>query len=120
MITTGSVYDRQAPRDVFRILVMRHWPRGIRKSEIKLWLRDLGPSSGLLKAYQKGQIVWEEFAERYGAEVSLRAELLSQVKELEHIHRKVTLLCWERIPPEKFCHRLVLKELLDQMSPASG
>ena len=111
MILTGSIYDKKLPA-AYKVLVMRRWPRGIKKTAIDLWLRDLGPSSELLNAYQKGRLAWGEFAEHYGAEVSLQADLLAQVKQLEHIHGKVTLLCWER---HERCHRFILKEMLDQL-----
>ena len=49
--------------DGTRILVMRFWPRGVRKSHFDEWHRDLAPSAELLKWCQanRGQLDHETF-----------------------------------------------------------
>ena len=50
-IATGSVYH--PPAEPYpRLLVMRRWPRGVKKGAVDQWERDLGPSDALLEAYQ--------------------------------------------------------------------
>ena len=78
---------------------MRHWPRGISKTKIDLWLKELGPSKELLDAYRNGHIPWTSFQQSYRNELKRQAELLVKVKYLEQVHGYVVLLCWERIPP---------------------
>ena len=119
MITTGSVYDKSLSHDCYRILVMRRWPRGIRKTEIDLWLRDVAPSSDLLNAYRGHTIGWREFVNVYRKEANRQPDLLNSIKEIEHAHGHVLLLCWERIPPYEHCHRIVLKQILAGMGFSS-
>jgi len=40
-----------APKDGTRILVMRRWPRGVRKDRFHAWERVLGPSNSLLDSF---------------------------------------------------------------------
>ncbi len=54
------------------VLAMRR-PRGWWLKAVRdaggLWLKEAGPSDGLLDAYRQQVITWEEFAERYRAEM---------------------------------------------------
>ncbi len=118
MIKTKSVYyDPQEPQDGFRLLVMRHWPRGVSKKKVDLWLRDLGPDASLLDSYRKGRTDWETFSARYREQVTGSREglaRLAEVERLEETHGTVTLLCHENLnTPGTRCHRVVLKEVLD-------
>jgi uncharacterized protein YeaO (DUF488 family) len=59
------------PRDQgFRVLVTRKWPRGIPRTAVDMWARDLGGSPELLKEYKKGKIPVAAFKARYRAETS--------------------------------------------------
>jgi len=115
MIRHASIYEARqpAPGDGLRVLVMRQWPRGIRKDCTDLWLKEAGPSRALLDAYNHAGLGWDEFAERYRFEmVQERPEVLDELRRLEAVHEVVTLLCHERMPPKEHCHREVLAELL--------
>lgn len=113
MINTGSVYDKHVHPGL-KVLVMRHWPRGIRREQIDLWLRDLAPSKELLTAYRNKQVDWPEFEKRYRAEMAQNPEALRKAKQLEMQHGTITLLCWE--PEGKPCHRFPLQQMLEEMS----
>lgn len=65
---TACVYELgpRQPKQM-RILVMRHWPRGIPAEAIDLWVPDAAPSEALLTAYHAG-MAWDEFRARYLAE----------------------------------------------------
>ncbi|MGH7314334.1 MAG: DUF488 domain-containing protein, partial [Candidatus Rokuibacteriota bacterium] len=52
-IRTGRIYDAPGKRDGARVLIMRLWPRGIRKARVDTWLKDLGPSLPLLRAFRR-------------------------------------------------------------------
>jgi uncharacterized protein YeaO (DUF488 family) len=121
MFKLGSVYDAKNTvgdeREGLRVLIMRQWPRGIRKSAVDAWLKDAAPSRELLGALRRGEIGWQEFEVRYRDEiVTQRAGVLDTLRELEREHGTVTLLCYERIPPAEHCHRRVLLELLNGRS----
>lgn len=107
-IALGSVYH---PPDVPypRLLVMRRWPRGVKKTAVDEWEPDLGPSNELFHAYRAGDIEWDEFARRYRAEVLTRPELLDRAAAMAR-DGGVTLLCGSH--PDEECHRSILAEIL--------
>ena len=113
MINTKSIYhDPQGPEDGHRLLVMRYWPRGVKKDRVDGWMRELAPSAELLSEYRRGEMDWASFARRYKEEACGSA-LLSDVLRLEEEHGTVTLICHEDLSqPGQHCHREVLKELL--------
>jgi uncharacterized protein YeaO (DUF488 family) len=117
MIRVGSVYDfnngSERGDDALRVLVMRKWPRGIRRAAIDVWLKDAAPSASLLQAYHHDDIGWQEFEQRYRHEILRdRPSALEDIRGLEREYGSLTLLCFERIPPAEHCHRQVLLELL--------
>jgi uncharacterized protein YeaO (DUF488 family) len=114
----ASIYDPPSDADAgLRVLVMRQWPRGVRKDRFDLWLKDAAPGRELLNAYQHAGLAWEHFERRYRAEIlEERPDVLDQLAKLEKKHGTVTLLCFERIPPREHCHRLTLMDLLAETS----
>ena len=109
---TKRVYDPTAPGDGTRLLVMRLWPRGIKKSHVDAWLKELGAEIPLIKAWKSGKISsWLEFRRRYLAGLKKPAAQ-TQLREVKALARKgrVTLLC--ACPDESRCHRGLLKRLL--------
>ncbi|WP_030251796.1 DUF488 domain-containing protein [Streptomyces violens] len=104
------VYDAVDPDDGARALVDRLWPRGLAKDAARLdeWCKGVAPSNELRKWYGHRVEAYEEFAERYRAELSgepgssalerlreLAADgpltLLTATKELELSHAAVLL-----------------------------
>jgi uncharacterized protein YeaO (DUF488 family) len=65
------VYEEPETSDGERILVDRIWPRGISKDKARLsgWRKDLAPSNDLRKWFGHDPERWEEFKERYHAEL---------------------------------------------------
>ncbi len=65
------VYEDPKTSDGERILVDRIWPRGISKDKARLsdWRKDLAPSDDLRKWFGHDPDRWEEFKERYLAEL---------------------------------------------------
>ena len=111
MIRTKRIYEAPSPDDGHRLLVMRMWPRGIRKEAVDEWQPDLGPSRGLIADFRQGRIDWPQFAARYQAEMAERGELLARVREQAQ-RETVTLLC--SCADESRCHRTLLKGLLER------
>lgn len=117
MIGAKRIYDPPGESDGMRVLIMRLWPRGIRKSRVDRWLKELGPVLPLLRAFRGGEIDWAEYTRRYLAGLA-RPEAQAQLAEVRAAAREgtVTLLCG--CPDESRCHRsLLCAYLLD--SPAS-
>jgi uncharacterized protein YeaO (DUF488 family) len=116
-IRTKRVYDATARADGARILIMRLWPRGIRKERVDRWLRELGPVVELLRAFRGGRLTWPQYRRRYLAGLR-RPEARAQLAEVRALARRgpVTLLCG--CPVEARCHRSLLRAHLQGRTPA--
>jgi uncharacterized protein YeaO (DUF488 family) len=110
-LRTARVYDDPARRDGHRVLVMRLWPRGIRKETVDRWMRDLAPVLPLVRGFLAGRIAWTDYRRRYLAGLK-RPEARAQVAEVLALARRrpVTLLC--HCADAKRCHRSVLQAYL--------
>jgi uncharacterized protein YeaO (DUF488 family) len=106
-VRVKRVYEPPEPKaDGVRVLVDRLWPRGLAKADAQLdeWDKDVAPSRELRKWYAHDPDKYEEFVERYRAELAtpegdlalrtLRARagqggtmtLLTAAKDLEYGH----------------------------------
>jgi uncharacterized protein YeaO (DUF488 family) len=105
------VYDAPGRRDGARILIMRLWPRGIRKTRVDRWLKELGPSLLLLRAFRRGNLGWAAYRRQYvrGLASPPAQAALSEVRALAR-RRPVTLLCG--CSDETRCHRSLLRAYL--------
>ena len=110
-VRAKRVYDPPAGADGARVLVMRLWPRGIRKDRVDLWLKELGPVVPLLRAYRAGTLGWAEYRRRYldGLARPEAQEAVDRVRQLA-LKGTVTLLCG--CPDEARCHRSLLQKYL--------
>jgi uncharacterized protein YeaO (DUF488 family) len=83
MIRAKRAYDSPGPDDGARILVDRLWPRGIKKEELKIdaWLKEVAPSDELRKWFGHDPAKWEEFRQRYAAELEGKGEILELIKK---------------------------------------
>jgi uncharacterized protein YeaO (DUF488 family) len=112
-IATRRIYEPAAKADGTRVLIMRLWPRGIRKERTDLWLKELGPVVPLLRGFLDKKISWEQYVPRYleGLERPEAQAALAEVRKLARRGR-VTLLCG--CADEQRCHRTLLKKYLDE------
>jgi uncharacterized protein YeaO (DUF488 family) len=71
MIRLKRAYQPASGNDGARFLVERLWPRGIKKTELKIkgWPKDVAPSSQLRKWFGHDPNKWPEFRRRYLAEL---------------------------------------------------
>ena len=71
-IQLKRAYDPLSESDGLRILVERLWPRGVKKSDLKLdeWVKDIAPSTALRKWYNHVPEKWPEFQRRYREELN--------------------------------------------------
>jgi len=112
-IVTKRVYEPAVAGDGTRVLVMRYWPRGIRREKVTVWLRELAPVIPLLRSYLDGKITWAQYRPRYRAGLK-RPEAQQALIEVRRLAQqgRVTLLCG--CPDPRRCHRTLLHEhLLD-------
>jgi uncharacterized protein YeaO (DUF488 family) len=78
------VYAVAAEDDGTRVLVDRIWPRGLTKEQaaLELWLKDIAPTDALRKWFGHVPERWDEFCQRYGAELAknhVHVERLRQI-----------------------------------------
>lgn len=110
-IVTKRIYAPATAADGHRVLVMRLWPRGVRKERVHAWLKELGPVPALLREFLDGRITWEQYVPRYLAGLE-RPEAEQAVAEVRRRARdgRVTLLCG--CADEQRCHRSLLRAYL--------
>lgn len=106
------IYAPAEPDDGYRLLVMRFWPRGVRKDAIHGWNKGLAPTQGLLAAFNSGVLDWEDYSQRYFSEMANREDSVVALASLCEQARceLVTLLCW--CAEENRCHRSLLRDLV--------
>jgi len=82
-IKIKRVYEPPDKHDGRRILVDRLWPRGLSKEKacVDLWLKEIAPSTELRKWFGHDPGRWEEFKERYLAELKGNSEQIQRLKQ---------------------------------------
>ena len=117
-VRTKRIYEPSAKEDGARVLIMRLWPRGIRKALVDLWLKELGAPLTLLREYRAGKVEWGDYRKRYLAGLK-SPEARTALNELSRLvaRRRVTLLCV--CHDESCCHRTILKKVLARTRPSS-
>lgn len=94
MLQIKRVYEKKSPKDGYRVLIDRLWPRGVSKEEahIDIWLKDVAPSPGLRKWFGHEPKKFPEFVRRYKEEIKQNTNAINRIKMLEKEHKTVTLL----------------------------
>ena len=112
MIKVKRVYEKPSRTDGLRVLVDRLWPRGLSKERaaVKVWLKDLAPSTELRKWFGHDPEKWKQFEARYRKELRERKEALNLLKQKSEEHT-ITLLYGAR--DEEHNEALVLKKILE-------
>ncbi|MBI2360782.1 MAG: DUF488 family protein [Deltaproteobacteria bacterium] len=104
-----SIYDPiETKQDGHRLLVTRYWPRGIKKSAVDSWERELGAPVQLIHKKKSGKLTKGELKRLYIA--ALDREALERAVVLAR-KGTVTLLCTCR---DELCHRVVLADILER------
>ncbi len=82
-INIKRIYEEATDADGTRILVDRLWPRGISKEKAQLayWAKNISPSNELRKWYQHDPTKWDEFRQRYYAEIESNPDALAELKD---------------------------------------
>jgi uncharacterized protein YeaO (DUF488 family) len=119
MIQIKRVYEAAASEDGKRFLVERLWPRGIKKSELRIdaWLKELGPSTSLRKWFGHDPKRWDEFRRRYFEELEKNIEACKPI-ERAAARGRVTLVYSSH--DEEHNNAVALKEFLEAKWKVSG
>ena len=93
MLALKRVYDKTTPEDGVRFLVERLWPRGIKKTDLRLddWLKDVAPSTELRRWFSHDPKKWTEFQKRSFAELDGHPEACAPIRSAAR-HGRVTLV----------------------------
>jgi len=106
-------YESPTRNDGYRVLVDRLWPRGVSRDDAAIdeWMKDLAPSDELRKWFGHDPERWEEFRERYRAELADHEDQLSHLLELIE-NGRVTIVYGAK--DTKHNNAVVLREVLEQ------
>ena len=116
IFTEKHVRLHASPEDGTRILVMRYYPRGVRREHVGEWIRDLAPSRALLKWCwtSQGELDPDIYANtwkgRYREEMEQRDDLIEGLRTRLRNGETLTLLCACHNAAK--CHRTVLAEII--------
>lgn len=93
MIKVKRVYEPSDSGDGTRFLVERLWPRGMKKESLHMeaWLKDVAPSDALRRWFGHDPAKWNEFRDRYFAELDSEPEVIQPIVEAAN-KDNVTLL----------------------------
>lgn len=93
MLQIKRAYEPAQPSDGKRILVERLWPRGMKKESLKMdgWLKEVSPSPELRRWFGHDPAKWNEFKERYTAQLRAHPETWQPLLDLAR-RGNVTLL----------------------------
>lgn len=105
------------PDDGLRVLVTRYRPRALLKAEETwdVWMRELGPSPELFKAFtrERAPIQFSEYRLKYLGEMAAQGERIAQLAARLDAGQNVTLLCSKNCFLPAVCHRTALAELIE-------
>ena len=109
------IYEEPAGTDGYRVLVDRLWPRGISKEAARLdeWCKDVAPSTEARRDFGHDPSRFEEFRDRYRAELKTSGVAEALVERLAD-QPVVTLLYAAH--DSRFNHAVVLQEVLQATS----
>ncbi len=106
------VYEQPAAGDGYRILIDRLWPRGLTKeaARVDLWAKEVAPSADLRRWFDHRPERWDEFRERFRAELDERPGALDILRDLL-AQGDVTLVFGSK--EERYNNASALKEFLE-------
>jgi uncharacterized protein YeaO (DUF488 family) len=93
MIQLKRAYEPANPEDGTRFLVERLWPRGVKKTSLRLaaWVKEVAPSVSLRRWFGHDPKKWDEFRRRYFAELDKQIGTWETILKAAH-NSAVTLI----------------------------
>jgi uncharacterized protein YeaO (DUF488 family) len=107
-IRIKRVYAPAEKSDGKRIMIDRLWPRGVKKTAVDLWLRDVAPSDALRNWFHHEEPRWPAFRARYRKELAANKAAVAELRKAVKV--TATLLYGAR--DEKHNQAVVLAEYL--------
>ena len=114
MVKLKRAYEPASARDGYRVLVERLWPRGVRKTDLRLdaWFKDVAPSHELRRWFGHDPARWREFVTRYRRELK-EAPAAKAVAELERRAAMQTVTLIYAAHDETHNGALVLRSVIE-------
>ena len=84
MIKIKRAYEKAEKSDGTRVLIDRLWPRGVKKSSLRLhvWMKEVAPSTELREWFGHDPKRWTAFARKYQAELKKNREAVAALRKL--------------------------------------
>lgn len=110
-LSIKRVYEEPSPKDGYRILIDRLWPRGLSKEKaaVDLWLKEISPSTELRKWFGHDPEKWQDFRKKYKSEIGKNKEASDILKNVIKKEKVVTLVYGAK--EERYNDAVVLKEV---------
>ncbi|HEY8949350.1 MAG TPA: DUF488 family protein [Rhizomicrobium sp.] len=80
-IKIKRIYEKPERSDGKRILVDRLWPRGVKKSAVDIWIKDVAPSDALRKWFHHEERKWSDFRSKYRKELSVNKTVVTELRK---------------------------------------
>lgn len=74
------VYEPADQSDGVRVLVDRLWPRGVKKTAIELWLKEIAPSDELRNWFHHEEPKWADFRKKYLKELKANPDAIAALR----------------------------------------
>jgi uncharacterized protein YeaO (DUF488 family) len=83
MFKLKRAYEQAEAADGGRYLVDRLWPRGVTKASLKVegWVKEVAPSDALRRWFNHEPEKWNEFRQRYFAELDSKRDAWTPLVE---------------------------------------
>lgn len=120
MVKIKRAYEPAGPKDGYRVLVDRLWPRGIKKSKLLMdeWARELAPSAELRKSFGHDPGHWKDFQTKYATELK-RAELRRVIELLAKRAKRGVVTLLYSAKDEEHNNAIVLRRAIERKSKAA-
>ena len=115
-IQIRRIYDEPKRTDGYRVLIDRLWPRGKTKeaAQIDRWAKAISPSNELRKWYCHDPDKYDEFRDKYLAELEENQDAIEALLQDWKESRKKTLTLLTSTKEIELSHATVLAEELNQ------
>lgn len=80
-IKVKRVYEKPERSDGKRILVDRLWPRGVKKTAIDVWIKDVAPSDALRNWFHHEEPKWSAFRSKYRRELAANKDAVAALRK---------------------------------------
>jgi len=113
MVRLERAYDKAGRGGGKRYLVERLWPRGVKKTALRMdaWLKDAAPSTELRKWFGHEPKKWKEFQRRYRKELDGNPEAVNEILEAA---RKGDVTLIYSAHDEEHNNAVALKQYVDE------